>query len=262
MSRLGASRLGGNKSRYAPRLETLEPKALADIEQRLDEHPTTYVLFSGGKDSTVCLDLARRVNPEVKVAFFDSGMEFRQTETYIRRLTDLWGLELHVFPAEPTALDVMAASGQWEHGVPKAAKDDLHDACILRPLAKAREQFGMSAIYGLRADESKTRLAMLSKTKGDVTNRTRKGEITQLYLAPIWRWSHEEVWAYLSKHSIPANPLYRELQRRGVPERRARVGMMVDGWALDQGRWAMAMAIDPDLARRIESRLPALSEFR
>ena len=38
--------------------------------------------------------------------------------------------------------------------------------------------------------------------------------------------------------------------------------MMIDGWALDQGRWAIASAIAPSEARRIEARLPLLAELR
>lgn len=254
--------LGSGRSRFSPRLVALTTTALKAIESRLSEHPETYVLWSGGKDSTVCLHLARQVNPEIKVAFFDSGIEFRQTTSYMARIADAWGLALHRYPADPPALDVLAASGRWEHGVPKAAKDDLHQACILRPLSRARDDLGASAIYGLRADESRTRLALLSRTGGQVTKHDRSGRLEQMYLAPIWRWSYEEVHAYLGQHGVPANPIYRALVRRGVPERRARVGLLVDGWALDQGRWAHAMALDPDLARRVEGRLPILAEFR
>lgn len=255
--------LGGGRVRPAPRLPQLVTQALSAVEERLAERPDTYVLWSGGKDSTVCLDLARRINPSIPVVFFDSGMEFRQTQAYLHRLARDWNLDLHTFPAEPSALDVMEASGQWEHGVPKVAQDDLHAALILRPLARAREQFGNSGIYGLRADESVGRLGLLSRTRGEVITHDRKtGAVTQIYLAPIWRWSFEEVHAYLHHEQIPANPLYAALVKRGVPERRARVGMLVDGWALDQGRWGHAMALDPDLARRVEARLPALAEWR
>lgn len=255
-------KLGSGTVRFAPRLSSLVATALSDIERYLGEYPRTYVLWSGGKDSTVCLDLVRRVNPHVPVVFFDSGMEFRQTRSYIERLTEQWGLDLHTYPAEPSALDVLEASGQWEHGVIKAPKDDLHDACIERPLARARAELGAAGLYGLRADESKTRLMLLSKTRGRVTKHDRRGDLVQTYLAPIWRWSHNEVHTYLQQHQVPVNPLYRALAKRGVPERRARVGLLVDGWALDQGRWAHAMALDPDLARLVESRLPALAEFR
>lgn len=257
--------LGSRKNRYAPRLAWLEKESLDMLETWFKEFPDSYVAISGGKDSTVCLDLARRVNPDVEVAFFDSGVEFPQTLTYIKRLQEAWGFTLHEFPAEPSALDVLEASGNWEHGVaPKESKgeDELHKACILRPLAKAQQALGRASIYGLRMYESKSREVMLKKTRGRVTNHDRKGNLRQTYLAPIWRWEYDEVHAYIGKRSIPLNPIYREMIRRGIPERRARVGMMIDGWALDQGRWGIASAIAPSEARRIEARLPLLAELR
>ena len=254
--------LGSRRTRFSPRTESLTRDALTDLDAWFTEHPESYVAISGGKDSTVCLHLARQVNPNVKAVFFDSGIEFPQTITYLHRLQENWGVELITYPAEPSALDVMANNGTWEHGVPKVAKDDLHNACILRPLARAQADLGRFSVYGLRADESKSRLALLSKTKGRVVKHDRKGNVEQSYLAPIWRWSYEEVHAYLGQNEIKPNPLYDAMVRLGVPERRARVGMIVDGWAIDQGRWAIARQLAPNECRLIETRMPALAEYR
>lgn len=254
--------LGSRANRYAPRLAGLTSTAVTEIEGWFQENPRSYVAVSGGKDSLVCLHLARTVNPAVEGVFFDSGMEFPQTLAYLDRLQDQWGVRIHRFDAEPSAVEVMEASGEWEHGVSKAVKDELHDALILRPLARAREVLGDASIYGLRADESRTRLPLLAKGRGRVTTHDRQGRVVQRYFAPIWRWSYEEVHAYIGGHRLPLNPLYDALLRLGVPERRARVGMLIDGWALDQGRWAIAHALAPDLARQVEARLPRLAEFR
>ena len=35
-----------------------------------------YISFSGGKDSTVLLDLVRQVEPNVKAVFADTGLEY------------------------------------------------------------------------------------------------------------------------------------------------------------------------------------------
>lgn len=254
--------LGSSRNRYAPRLDSLEATALAEVQAWFEEHPQSYVAISGGKDSTVCLDLARRVNPGVRAVFFDSGLEFPQTRVYLKRLSEAWQVPLTVYPAQPSALEVMVASGTWESVVLHVPKDDLHAACITRPLARAQQELGRASIYGLRADESVSRKMLLSKTKGRVTKHSRTGEVEQQYLAPIWRWSFEEVYAYCGKRQITMNPLYKAMQRLGVPARRARVGMLVDGWALDQGRWAIARALAPDLARQVEAQMPALAEFR
>lgn len=255
--------LGSRRNRYAPRLEWLEGESLTALEAFFEEFPRAYVAISGGKDSTVCLHLARRVKPDVEAAFFDSGIEFPQTLKYLQAVEDNWGIPVHRFPADPPALDVLAADGSWEHGVEKSSDDHaLHRACIETPLAHAQETLGRASVYGLRMHESKSRKVMLTKTRGYVTNHDRKGRLLQTYLAPIWRWDYDEVHAYIGKYRVPLNSLYREQVRLGVPERRARVGMMIDGWAIDQGRWAVASALAPSEAHRIEARLPRLAEFR
>lgn len=254
--------LGSGRGRYAPRLTALTRTALTGLEEWFGEFPDAYVAISGGKDSTTCLALARQVNPQVKAAFFHSGLEFPQTLAYIDRLRQMWDFDLHVFHAQPSALEVLEANGSWEHGAAKSGVDLLHQACILNPLAAAQRRLGQASVYGLRADESTTRLMMLSKRAGRVSSKAKGPLLAQEYLAPIWRWSYEEVYAYLGNHGIPMNPVYRQQIELGVPERRARVGLLVDGWSMDQGRWAITRAIAPDLARVVETHLPALADYR
>lgn len=248
--------------RFAHRLPDLEHQALTDLDRWFALHPDAYVAVSGGKDSITCLHLARTVNPQVRAVFFNSGLEFPQTPLYLHHLQQVWGFELVSIDADPSALEVMARSGYWEHGAAKYDTDSLQDACITRPLAQARKRFGKFSVYGLRADEAATRKAMLSRCRGWVTKHDHQGRLEQAYLAPIWRWGHHEVHAYLGQHDIPVNPIYDALTRLGVPERRQRVGLLVDGWALQQGRWVLARQIAPDFCRLVETHLPMLADFR
>lgn len=53
------------------------------IAEHLDNHDG-FVPWSGGKDSTVVVDLTRQVDPNVPVVFFDSGLEFPRRCTTCR----------------------------------------------------------------------------------------------------------------------------------------------------------------------------------
>ena len=41
-----------------------------------------YVAFSGGKDSTVLLDIVRRIYPDVPAVFSDTGLEFPEVRQF------------------------------------------------------------------------------------------------------------------------------------------------------------------------------------
>ena len=43
-----------------------------------------YVSFSGGKDSTVLLDLARRIYPDIEAVFVDTGLEYPEIREFVK----------------------------------------------------------------------------------------------------------------------------------------------------------------------------------
>ena len=43
-----------------------------------------YVSFSGGKDSTVLLDLVRKLYPEVPAVFVDTGLEYPEIRDFVK----------------------------------------------------------------------------------------------------------------------------------------------------------------------------------
>jgi 3'-phosphoadenosine 5'-phosphosulfate sulfotransferase (PAPS reductase)/FAD synthetase len=43
-----------------------------------------YISFSGGKDSTVLLDITRRIYPEVEAVFMDTGLEYPEIREFVK----------------------------------------------------------------------------------------------------------------------------------------------------------------------------------
>ena len=43
-----------------------------------------YISFSGGKDSTVLLDLVRQVNPNIPAVFIDTGLEYPEIKEFVK----------------------------------------------------------------------------------------------------------------------------------------------------------------------------------
>ena len=48
-----------------------------------------YVSFSGGKDSTVLLTIARQLYPDIKAAFVDTGLEYPEVREFVRTWDDV-----------------------------------------------------------------------------------------------------------------------------------------------------------------------------
>lgn len=251
------------RTRYAPRLAEREHESLDALATWMETWPDPWVSISGGKDSLVALHLTRRLNPNVRVAFFNSGLEFPQTLKYVRNLARAWDFDLHEYPGEPSGLEILKANGAWEYGRALTPTEvSLHEAVVERPLKRALTDLGPACVYGVRADEAENRRMYLTRAKGQITKRHRNGSVISAHISPAWRWASEEVFAYIAQYDLPLNPLYRLQIEQGIPEHRARVGMIVDGWALEQGRWQVARAIAPDECKRIEMALPDLAVWR
>jgi 3'-phosphoadenosine 5'-phosphosulfate sulfotransferase (PAPS reductase)/FAD synthetase len=54
------------------------------IREWLDVYPDARVAFSGGKDSTVLLDIARQVSPGILASFANTGLEFPEIVEFVR----------------------------------------------------------------------------------------------------------------------------------------------------------------------------------
>ena len=62
------------------------------------------------------------------VVFFDPGLEFPETYRYLEVLRERLGLQLHGIRARHTTLDVLAASGAWDHTAASHPVPDLDAA--------------------------------------------------------------------------------------------------------------------------------------
>lgn len=48
-----------------------------------------YVSFSGGKDSTVLLHIARQLYPEIKAMFIDTGLEYPEIRQFVKKFENV-----------------------------------------------------------------------------------------------------------------------------------------------------------------------------
>lgn len=246
------------------------------IAEHLDEHDG-YVSWSGGKDSTVVVDLARQVDPHVPVVFFDSGLQFPETMQYLEETAAAWQLDYHVITADPDLLTVLVAGGGFDHhAVDRRLRGQLADIMISRPAAEAHRRYGPGCLWGVRAEESHGRRMLYRRSlaaesrvrqhssREDVRAQAggvvRRVDGTTTY-GPIWDWQRGHVFEYLAGRGIEPNPLYRKLADLGVPEAQIRVDSIIDASKLSNGHIAWLQKGWPDLFDRLTRALPRLHEW-
>lgn len=249
---------------------------LERIAEHLDQHDG-FVAWSGGKDSTVVVDMARRVDPHIPVAVYDSGLLFPETTAYIKHLTAKWKLDLHWIRADPDLLTMLAASGGWDlNAQDRDLRGQIGDVLIGRPAARAHELFGCGSLWGVRAEEAdgrahlyRTALAEATRQHPELTRaqvRCRFGgtiarqDGTVTY-GPIWDWDRAAVFEYLQARSIPANPLYAKFAAAGAPTHRIRVDSILEAEHLARGEIAFLQKGWPSIFDRLSAVLPRLREW-
>lgn len=252
-------------------------KLLDRIGEHLDEHDG-FVSWSGGKDSTVVVDLARQVDAHIPVVFYDSGLQFPETLQYLEDVARAWRLDFHVIPAEPDLLTVLIAGGGFDHGAPdRRLKGQLADIMITGPAAQAHARYGRGSLWGVRAEEShgrrmlyrrglaaetaaRARTSSPDAVRSEFGGIVRRAEGTITY-GPIWDWQRTHVFEYLAGRGIEPNPLYRKLADLGVPEPQIRVDSIIDASKLSNGHIAWLQKGWPEMFDRLATALPRLHEW-
>ena len=176
------------KNRY--HLKNLERNAIRTIKKHINDRPCANVSFSGGKDSTAVLHLARKAGIE-KAFFIDTGLELPETVKFVAS----------------QGVEIIRKGGDFFQAVEKAGppgKD--HRWCCkllkLHPLKIYLAETGPCVtIQGNRWYESWNR-ADLEETSQNPANPM------QLNISPIRNWRALEVFLYLWWQEVPTNPLY------------------------------------------------------
>lgn len=223
---------------FAPLARTAGHRRLVAAAQRtiaalLDVSAAPYAAFSGGKDSSVLLHLARGLAPGLPAIYGDDEWLLPETAAILDATPGLLRIPMRVRHAE--WFEAHADDGT-EAAAPTWAADLGYDG----------------ALVGLRADESVGRRRLLA-ARGPLFHNARRG---LWQCCPLRDWSARDIWTYIQAYDVPYNAAYDVLDRLGVPLEQQRIGPFAVERVLGRGQLAILKAGWPDLFNQFAARYP------
>ncbi len=195
-------------------------KAEELIKQAIERYKDNIaVACSFGKDSIIVLHMALNYNPNIKVVFENTGVEFPETIKYKKMMVKKWNLNL---------IETKPIKTFWqclkEYGLPQPRGKGKHREpkccyyCKNRPFKLIKKEFHLQAIFtGLTKWESRQRKLLVGRYDHKEEERDGIKFCGQRYYMntdniwkyhPIAYWKEEDVWNYIKKNNIPINPVY------------------------------------------------------
>ncbi len=176
-------------------------EAISFIHEVMKAHPIpTIISFSGGKDSLACLLLTLKAGLRLPIFFIDTGLEFKETISYVFETAKRHDLSLIV----ESAPDRGFKDGFSTFGPPGK---DYRWCCKtnkLGPTVKAiMKHFpqGVLSFIGQRRYESEGRAARPRVWNNPWTPG-------QIGASPIQNWTALHVWLFIFAEKEPFNPWY------------------------------------------------------
>ena len=254
------SQLKLNKSKEQSALKMILDHYQNQVEKKpkMTTYPG-YLSFSGGKDSTAVAILIKELGLSIPLVYFASDLDYPENETYVQDIATKYDLPLHVIQS-PSLEKILDDGAFFTHfkDSKNIAPSSYRKAKIHLPALEAAEGIGRSVYWGVRADESSGRSALLNPTRG----LTYYKSLDTMMCAPLWNWTSMNVSSLFLRYNVPLNPIYDKLSNLGVPPDKQRVGSILDGNGLDFGRITHLKRGWPELYEQLRRRYPRIEEYR
>ena len=201
-------------------LRALEAEAMHIIREVSAEFERPVLLFSGGKDSVVMLELARRAFWPCKLPFpvmhVDTGHNFDEVLEFRDRTVEATGARLIVASVQES----IDQGRVTEETGPRASRNKLQTTTLL----DAIEEHEFDAVFGgARRDEEKARakerVYSFRDEFGQWDPKNQRPELWSLYngrvnkgehirVFPISNWTELDIWQYIAEEDVPIPHIY------------------------------------------------------
>ena len=202
----------------SPHLKDLENESIHIIREVAGQFDKIGLLFSGGKDSCVVLELARRAFAPaampIELLHVDTGHNFPEVIQFRDELVKKHGLRLRVAEVQ-----------DWiDRGDLQERPDGTRNPLQTVPLVETIAEVGYNAVLGgARRDEerarAKERVFSVRDSFGGWDPRRQRPELWDLYngatlpgenvrVFPISNWTEADVWEYIGARGIELPSIY------------------------------------------------------
>lgn len=212
------------------------------MEWYIRNNGNVYVSFSGGKDSTVLLDLVRRIYPDVPAVFIDTGLEYPELRDFVKTISNVFWLkpemnfrkviETYGYPIISKRIAQYVASAKRNPNCVRAkylkgeidntffggngkwyllidAPFKVSDYCCTKMKKEPNKRFskktGLRPIFGTMASESQNRKEQWIKNGCNVFDGNEPKS------QPMSFWTEQDVLRYLKEFNIPYASVYGEI---------------------------------------------------
>ena len=210
-------------STLSPHLKYLENESIHILREVAGQFDKVGILFSGGKDSVVVFELARRAFAPATVPFellhVDTGHNFPEVIDFRDRLVAESGARLHVARVQ----DWIDRGDLQER--PDGTRNPLQSVPLVVTIAE-REYDAVCG--GARRDEerarAKERIFSIRDSFGGWDPRRQRPELWDLYnggkmagenvrVFPISNWTESDIWEYIGARELELPSIYYSHER-------------------------------------------------
>ena len=210
-------------STLSPHLKDLENESIHILCEVAGQFDKVGILFSGGKDSVVVFELARRAFAPATVPFellhVDTGHNFPEVIDFRDRLVEESGARLHVARVQ----DWIDRGDLQER--PDGTRNPLQSVPLVETIAE-REYDAVCG--GARRDEerarAKERIFSIRDSFGGWDPRRQRPELWDLYnggkmagenvrVFPISNWTESDIWEYIGARELALPSIYYSHER-------------------------------------------------
>lgn len=239
----------------SPHLRDLENESIHILREVVGQCDKVGLLFSGGKDSCVVFELARRAFAPaplpIELLHVDTGHNFQEVIAFRDAIVDKHDARLRVAHVQ-----------DWiDRGELVERPDGTRNPLQTVPLVETIAQAGYDAVLGgARRDEerarAKERVFSVRDSFGGWDPRRQRSELWDLYNAeklpgenirvfPISNWTESDVWEYIGARGIELPSIYFAHEREVFSR---------DGMWLTAGEWGGPRKGEQVQTRRVRYR--------